>query len=189
MKRKPPPDPRVLRQAIASYISIRTLRRLAAHEGAVARAALLLDSPPPELLAVIEMLSALLRPLPNDPITRPDDVAGLLMVEMSHLTQEHFRVICLNTKGYVQEIQTLYQGSLKRTEIRVGEVFREAIRRNSASIILVHNHPSGDPTPSPDDIALTKRVRRAGKLFNIRVLDHLIIGKGQWVSLGDLGVI
>src|SRR5690606_31712720 len=83
-------------------------------------------------------------------IKSPADVANLLLLEMSHLEQEQLRTVLLDTKNRVQEIATIYVGSVNSAQIRVGEVFRDAIRRNSAAIIVAHNHPSGDPTPSPE---------------------------------------
>lgn len=121
-------------------------------------------------------------------IRAPSDAAQLMLIEMSHLDQEHLRVICLDTKNRVQKIQTLYVGSLNSSLLRVGEVFKEAVRLNSAAIILVHNHPSGDPSPSADDIQVTRDVAAAGKLLDIDLLDHLIIGQGQWVSLRERGL-
>lgn len=118
-------------------------------------------------------------------IRAPADAAQLMLIEMSHLDQEHLRVICLDTKNRVQKIQTLYVGSLNSSLLRVGEVYKEAIRLNSAAIILVHNHPSGDPTPSADDIQVTRDVYAAGKLLDIDLLDHLIIGQGQWISMRE----
>src|SRR5690606_1087731 len=85
-------------------------------------------------------------------IRSPGDVATLMQVEMGHLDQEHLRVICLDTKNRVQKIHTVYVGSLNTSMVRIGEIFKEAVRLNSASIIVVHNHPSGDPTPSPEDV-------------------------------------
>ena len=121
-------------------------------------------------------------------IRSPSDVANLLMVEMSHLDQEHLRTVLLDTKNRVQAVTTVYVGSVNTALIRVGEVFKEAIRRNSTAIILVHNHPSGDPAPSSDDIAVTKQIVAAGKLLDVDVLDHLIIGHGRYTSLRERGV-
>lgn len=120
-------------------------------------------------------------------IKSPADVAGLLMVEMGHLEQEHLRTVLLDTKNRVQQISTVYIGSVNSALIRVGEVFRDAIRRNSTSLIVVHNHPSGDPTPSPEDVLVTRQVVEAGKLLDIEVLDHLIIGRGRYVSMRERG--
>ncbi len=122
------------------------------------------------------------------PIRSPADVATLLMVEMSHLDQEHLRTILLDTKNRVQQINTVYIGSLNSATIRVGEVFKEAVRRNSAGIIVVHNHPSGEATPSMDDIEVTRQLVAAGRLLDIELLDHLIIGRGQYVSLRERGL-
>ena len=122
------------------------------------------------------------------PIRSPADVATLLMVEMSHLDQEHLRTILLDTKNRVQQINTVYIGSLNSATIRVGEVFKEAVRRNSADIIVVHNHPSGEATPSIDDIEVTRQLVAAGRLLDIELIDHLIIGRGQYVSLRERGL-
>jgi DNA repair protein RadC len=118
-------------------------------------------------------------------INSPDDVAQLLMMEMHDLEQECLRTVLLNTKNQVLAAPTIYQGSINSTSLRVGELFREAVRHNAASIILVHNHPSGDPSPSPEDIAVTRTVVEAGKLMDIDVLDHLVIGHGKYVSLKE----
>src|SRR5690606_4612199 len=101
------------------------------------------------------------------------------------LEQEHLRTILLSTRNEVIEIVEIYRGSLNSAPVRIADVFKPAIRKNAAAFILVHNHPSGDPTPSPDDIALTKAIREAGQLLGIDVLDHLVIGQGRYVSLKE----
>jgi DNA repair protein RadC len=121
-------------------------------------------------------------------IKSPSDAATLLMLEMSHLDQEHLRTILLDTKNRVQTISTLYIGSLNSSLIRVGEVFKEALKRNSAALIVVHNHPSGDPTPSPEDVLVTREIISAGKLLDVDVLDHLVIGQGRFVSMRERGL-
>lgn len=121
-------------------------------------------------------------------IHSPDDAADLLSYEMSLLEQEEFRVMCLNTRNHVLDVKTIYKGSLNSSQVRVGEIFRYAIRENAAAIICVHNHPSGDPSPSPDDVAITKLIIKAGKLLDIQVLDHLIIGQGKFISLNRRGL-
>ena len=118
----------------------------------------------------------------------PEDAADLVQYEMSALEQEQLRVILLNTRNHVLGIKTIYQGSLNSSQVRVGELFRPAIRENAAAIIVVHNHPSGDPSPSPDDVAITKVIIEAGKLLDIQVLDHLIIGQGRFISLNRRGL-
>lgn len=188
MSRPTSDDARLLRLALKPYISVRQLRRLAAQDSIELLTALLADQPPPEVLALIDLLSVLLRPLPRERIDSPEDVAALMMVRMAALAQEQLHVILLDSSGYLQAIEMIYQGTLTRAEVRPSEVFRAAMLHNSAAIILVHNHPSGDTTPSPPDIALTRHLKRIGKQLGIRVLDHLIIGKGHWVSLAEQGV-
>jgi DNA repair protein RadC len=121
-------------------------------------------------------------------VRSPADAANLVMSEMGLLEQEELRILLLDTKNHVLETTTLYRGSLNTSLIRVGEVFRAAIRANSASLIVVHNHPSGDPSPSPEDVAVTKQIVEAGKLLDVDVLDHLIIGGQQFVSLKERGL-
>ncbi len=118
-------------------------------------------------------------------IRSPTDAAQLMLVEMSHLDQEHLRVLCLDTKNRVQKVHTVYVGSLNSSIVRVGEVFKEALRINSAALIVVHNHPSGDPTPSPEDVLVTRQIVEAGKLLDVEVLDHLVIGQGRFVSMRE----
>jgi len=119
----------------------------------------------------------------NPPINSPDDAADLVMYEMSVLEQEELRVILLDTRNRMIDTITVYKGSLNSSQVRVGELFKEAIRRNAAGVIIIHNHPSGDPTPSPDDVTITRAIIQAGKLLDIDVLDHLVIGQFKWVSL------
>ena len=121
-------------------------------------------------------------------VKSPTDIADLLLLEMSHLDQEHLRTVLLDTKNRVQAISTVYIGSLNASMVRVGEVFKEAVRRNSAALIVAHNHPSGDATPSPEDVLATREIVQAGKLLDVDVLDHLIIGHGVWVSLRERGL-
>ncbi|HDQ73143.1 MAG TPA: JAB domain-containing protein [Chloroflexi bacterium] len=121
-------------------------------------------------------------------IRSPSDVAQLLMAEMSHLAQEHFRVLYLNTRNQLLDSDTVYIGSLNASHIRVCEVFRGAVKRNCAAIIVVHNHPSGDPTPSPEDVQVTGRLVEAGEMLDIEVLDHLVIGQARFVSLRERGL-
>lgn len=122
------------------------------------------------------------------PISSPADAAALLTYEMSALEQEHLRVLLLDSRNRLLEIREIYRGSVNLAQVRVAEVFRDAIRRNATAVIVAHNHPSGDPTPSPEDIALTRILVQAGKLLNIEVLDHLIIAGGRFVSLKERGL-
>lgn len=121
-------------------------------------------------------------------IKSPTDAAQLLMIEMGHLDQEHLRTVLLDTKNRVQAVSTVYIGSLNSSMIRVGEVFKEAIRLNSAALIVAHNHPSGDPTPSPEDVFVTRQIVDAGKLLDVEVLDHLVIAQGRFVSMRERGL-
>ena len=121
-------------------------------------------------------------------IRSPRDIADRLVLQMSRLEREELRVVLLNTKNVVLRIVTVYQGNVSSSLVRVGELFRDAVRWNATSVILVHNHPSGDPTPSPDDLHLTAEALAAGRLLDIDVLDHLVIGQDAWVSLRDRGV-
>jgi DNA repair protein RadC len=121
-------------------------------------------------------------------IRGPADAADLVMVDMSFLDQEQLRVILLDTKNHVVGITTVYQGNVNTTVLRIGELLRDAIRHNCPALILVHNHPSGDVTPSPEDVEVTRTVREAGRLLNIDVLDHIVVGRGRWVSLKERGL-
>jgi DNA repair protein RadC len=121
-------------------------------------------------------------------INSPADVAALVQYEMSALEQEHLRVLLLDTRNHVLDIVEVYQGSVNMSQIRVGEVFKAAIRRNATALIVVHNHPSGDPTPSPDDLAVTRALVQAGKLLDLEVLDHIIIGQGRSTSMKERGL-
>jgi DNA repair protein RadC len=118
----------------------------------------------------------------------PADAAALVQYEMGGLEVEQLRVILLNTRNQIKRVITLYQGSTNCSMVRVGELFRDAVRENATAIILVHNHPSGDPTPSPEDVALTRSAVTVGKAMDIDVLDHLVIGKGKFVSLKERGL-
>jgi DNA repair protein RadC len=140
-----------------------------------------------QLKAAIELGRRLVQQSPDDKpvIHSPQDAAALVQYDMSSFEQEHLRVLYLNTRNCVLAWEDVYKGSLNQSQVRVGELFKGAIRRNAASIILAHNHPSGDPTPSPDDVAITRAIIEAGKLLDVEVLDHLIIGRGRFCSLKE----
>lgn len=129
-----------------------------------------------------------LPPQDRPQINSPADVAALVQYEMALLEKEHLRVLLLNMRNHVLDIVEVYQGSINSSQVRVGEVFRAAVGRLAPAIIVVHNHPSGDPTPSPDDVAVTRAMLQAGKLLDIELLDHLVIGQGRWVSLKERGL-
>ena len=143
-----------------------------------------------QLKAALELGRRILLAAPEDrsAVRSPADVAQLLMAEMAHLGQEHFRVLYLDTRNRLLGSETVYVGSLNASHIRVSEVFRDAVKRNCAAIIVVHNHPSGDPTPSPEDVEVTSRLVAAGNLLDIEVLDHLIVGQQRFVSLRERGL-
>lgn len=126
---------------------------------------------------------------PQMQIRTPADVANLFMVDMKYLDHEELRVVLLDTKNRIHKIVTVYVGNLNTAIVRVGEVFKEAVRVNAAAIIVVHNHPSSDPTPSPEDVRVTQKIVQAGELLNIDVLDHLVIGDNRYVSLKERGLI
>jgi len=131
---------------------------------------------------------ALESPEERPAVNSPADAAALVAYEMSALEQEHLRVILLDTRNRVLEIVEVYVGSVNSSQIHVVEIFKAAIRRNAPALIVVHNHPSGDPTPSPDDAAVTRAIVQAGKLLDVDVLDHMVIGQGRWVSLKERGL-
>jgi DNA repair protein RadC len=143
-----------------------------------------------KLKAALEIASRVvaLGPDQRPKITTPDDVVNLVGIEMASLEQEQLRVVLLDTKHRVVNIRSIYQGSVNQAQVRVAEVFRDAIRHNATAIIAIHNHPSGDPTPSAADVALTAEICQAGELLDIELLDHLIIGAGRHVSMRRLGL-
>jgi len=124
----------------------------------------------------------------NPQIRSPADIANLLMVEMGHLEKEELRVVPLDTKNFVKRVVTVYHGNLNTAVVRVGEVFRDAVRDLAASIVAVHNHPSLDVTPSPEDVRVTEQLVEAGKLLDIEVLDHIILGGSRYISLKERGL-
>jgi DNA repair protein RadC len=117
------------------------------------------------------------------------DLAERLVPAMGHLEREELRVILLNTKNVVTAVETVYHGNLAGSSVRVGEVYRSAVRRQAAAAVVVHNHPSGDPAPSGEDLRITGELAAAGRLLDIDLLDHLVIGHGRWVSLRALGAL
>ncbi len=143
-----------------------------------------------QIKAALELGRRLLLSAPDarPQITSPTDAANLLMLEMGGLEQEHLRAILLDTKNRVLASPTIYIGNVNASIIRVAEVFREAIKQNATALILAHNHPSGDPTPSPEDIQVTRSIVEAGTLLGVEVLDHLIIGHQRFVSLKERGL-
>ena len=122
---------------------------------------------------------------PKPAIRNPQDAAQFVMNEMMYLDREHFRVINLNTKNQILAVDTVSIGSLDASLVHPREVFKLPIKRSAASLILVHNHPSGDTSPSREDIEVTKRLVEAGRLLGINILDHLIIGHNNFLSMKE----
>ncbi|WP_222599191.1 RadC family protein [Aquibacillus kalidii] len=143
------------------------------------------------ILAAIELGKRMhqLKPQEKYVIRSPEDGADYVMEEMRILKQEHFVVLFLNTKNQVIHRQTIFIGSLNASIVHPREVFREAVKRSAASIICAHNHPSGDPSPSQEDIHVTKRLAECGKMIGIELLDHLVIGDHKFVSLKEKGYL
>ena len=118
-------------------------------------------------------------------INSPADAAELVKAELATLDHEELLVMLLDRRNGVRQIHRLYVGSVNSSQVRIGEIFKEAIRHNASAIIVVHNHPSLDPTPSPEDVAVTRAMVQAGKLLDVDVLDHLVIGGDRFVSLKE----
>ncbi|WP_138496240.1 RadC family protein [Paenibacillus pinistramenti] len=144
-----------------------------------------------QLLAGIEIGRRLARSVRRDAVVirSPKDAAEIVMDQLRYLNKEHFICLFLNTKNHLIGQETLSIGSLNASIVHPREVFRAAVKCSSASIVCVHNHPSGDPSPSPEDIQITKRLCEAGEIIGIDVLDHLIIGDGRFVSLKEQGLM
>lgn len=144
-----------------------------------------------QLKAGIELGQRLARARIGEPviIRSPRDAADLLSEQLRYLQKEHFVCLFLNTKNHIIAQETLSIGSLNASIVHPREVFRAAMKCSSASIICAHNHPSGDPTPSPEDISITARLVEAGQIVGIDVLDHLVIGDGAFVSLKEQGLM
>jgi DNA repair protein RadC len=144
-----------------------------------------------QLLAAVEIGRRIAARVPEEhpTINSPADAAHLLMYSMSALEQEYLMVLNLDTHNrLIGQPLEVYHGSLNTSLIRTGEIFREAIKVNAAGLIVAHNHPSGDPSPSPEDVAVTRALVEAGKLLDIAVLDHLVIGQQRFVSLKERGL-
>lgn len=139
------------------------------------------------LIAIMELSRRLQAPPAEEKprVSSPADGANLLLPRLSHLEQEELHVLLLDTRNRVMGIRAIYKGSLNSSMVRIGEIFRPAIEAPAAAVIVAHNHPSGQPDPSPEDITVTRKIVAAGKLLDIAVLDHLVIGQGVYVSLKE----
>ena len=144
------------------------------------------ESTATRLKAALALGLRLCDPVEERPIVQsPQDAANLVQHEMSLLEQEYLRVIVLNTRNQVLEIVEVYHGSVNSSQVRIAEILKPAVERMAPAMIIVHNHPSGDPSPSSEDVSLTRSLVEAGKLMDISILDHLIIGKGSYTSLKE----
>ena len=142
------------------------------------------------LKAAFELGKRLAIATPEDrpQIRSPQDAAQSFMSQMSFLDQEEMHVMLLDTRNRVLANDMIYKGNLNTSVVRISELFRTAIQHNAAAIIVAHNHPSGDPSPSPEDVAVTRSIIQAGKLLDIELLDHLVIGQQRYVSLKERGL-
>lgn len=141
------------------------------------------------LKAALALGRKLLQPEDERPsIHSPGDAAQILMPILAHREQEYMVVMPLDTRNRMLDVIEVYHGSLNASMVRVGELFKPALQRNAAAILVAHNHPSQDPTPSPEDVSVTRAIVQAGKLLDISVLDHLVIGLSRWVSLKEKGL-
>ena len=122
-------------------------------------------------------------------IRHPSDTLPILEAELSELAYERFVALALNTKNHLTAVLPVSSGSLNASIVHPRELFQRAILANAASIIVCHNHPSGDPTPSPEDIALTRKLVEAGQLVDIPILDHVILGYGKYSSFKEMGLL
>lgn len=143
------------------------------------------------ILAALELGRRLSKYQPEERyvIRSPEDGADYVMEDLRTLNQEHFVALYLNTKNQIIHTQTIFIGTLNSSVVHPREIFKEAVRRSAASLIVAHNHPSGDPTPSPEDIHVTKRLVKSGKIMGIELLDHIIIGNRKYISLKEEGHI
>ena len=142
-----------------------------------------------ELAARYEVNFQPKRPAEMPTIGCPQDAYNLLGLEMSTLAQEQLRVLLLNTRNGVMAQRIVYQGNVNSSIVRPAEVFRPAIVESAPSIVISHNHPSGDPTPSPEDVKITRELVEGGKLLGIDLLDHIVIAGGRYVSLKEKGLM
>ena len=143
-----------------------------------------------QILAALELgrRASSLQPEDRAMIRCPEDVANLMSAEMSTFEQEHLRVALLDTKNHVISVREIYVGNVNASVIRPAEVFRPAVRENAVAVVVVHNHPSGDPTPSPEDVSVTTDLKSTGDLLGIELLDHIIIGNPSHFSLKERGM-
>ena len=168
-----------------------SLEALMHAEPAELRVAGLARAVAPRLAASLEVGRRVARRPVDTPwlVRTPSDVAEPLVDAMGSLEREELRVLLLDTKNVVVAERTVYRGNLAGSSVRVGEVYRDAVRRCAAAVVVAHNHPSGDPSPSGEDLRITAELVEAGRLLDIELLDHVVIGRGRWTSLRAMGAV
>ena len=172
---------------LSRYGSIQKIAQ--AHVDEIARVPGITNQTALRLKAALSLGRKLLQPEDERPtIHSPGDAAQILMPLLAHRPQEYLMVMMLDTRNRMLDVAELYRGSLNSSMVRVGEVFKPALQRNAASVLVAHNHPSSDPTPSPEDVAVTRAIVQAGKLLDVSVVDHIICGLSRWVSLKEKGL-
>ena len=179
-----PSPPSIIRQMQALLASTSLQELLRIDFGELSKTHLLGDAKAAQLQAVLELARRLTLPADTEryQIRSPADAATLVRADMSYLDQEEMRVLCLDTKNHVVANIRLYQGTINSSVVRAAEIFRPAVTRNCPGILICHNHPSGDPTPSPEDEQVTRQLVEVAKLFDIDLIDHVIIGSNHRFS-------
>lgn len=167
-----------------------TIQKIAqAHVSEIARVPGISNLTALRLKAALALGRKILQPEDQRPsIHSPEDAAQILMPLLAHREQEYLVVMLLDTRNRLLDVIEIYHGSLNSSMVRVGELFKPALQRNAAAILIAHNHPSTDPTPSPDDVTVTRVIVQAGKLLDVSVIDHLVIGLSRWTSLKEKGL-
>ncbi|MPM29795.1 hypothetical protein SDC9_76336 [bioreactor metagenome] len=141
-----------------------------------------------EMAAVLEITKRMAKPKALETLQNSEDAASFLMPLLRHEKQEKFLVLCLNSKNQLLKLSTVFVGTLNSTVVHPREVYQVAIQYASAGILVAHNHPSGDPTPSNEDLKVTQNLIESGRVMGIPLLDHLVIGHGRWHSLRSTGM-
>jgi DNA repair protein RadC len=177
-------------QALLAHFSGDIRRLYQAHPAELAKVKGINQATAVRIKAALNLGQRLNQPGEERPtINSPADAAALVQHEMGLLEKEHLRTLLMDRRNHVMDIVEIYQGSVSSSQVRVGEIFQAAVGRMASAIIVCHNHPTGDPTPSPDDVAVTRAIVQAGKLLDIELMDHLVIGQGgRWVSLKERGL-
>lgn len=167
-----------------------TMQKIAqAHVSEIARVEGVGNQSALRIKAALALGRKLLQPEEERPVIHsPSDAALILMPLLAHREQEYLVVMALDTRNRVLDVVEVYHGSLNSSMVRIGELFKPALQRNAAGMVIAHNHPSTDPTPSPEDVSVTRAIVQAGKLLDVSVLDHLVIGLSRWVSLKEQGL-